>query len=180
MRLPWFHGPKVASADDGRAAVPAGKGPPEKGGAGVARRASAAVVRGLVDKAGKAFARSIPAARFGHLAYISGICVRVLAIGYRPQDNTAGVHSYLWHHLMNPAKLITSEVQSKFPVAATATVISLSLTSLEEAPPIIGVAHSFPVQTSDLLSSLNSEAVIGGDPETVGGVSSLTIGPNGI
>ncbi|KAG8079754.1 hypothetical protein GUJ93_ZPchr0007g6172 [Zizania palustris] len=74
MRLTWFHGRKVASADDdgGRAAVPAGKRPPEKGGAGVARRtASAVVVRWLVDKAGKAFARSIPAARFGHLAYIS-------------------------------------------------------------------------------------------------------------
>uniref|UniRef100_A0A0E0AML3 Uncharacterized protein n=1 Tax=Oryza glumipatula TaxID=40148 RepID=A0A0E0AML3_9ORYZ len=74
MELPLrcFHGAKVAAvaaAGDGgvagRAAVPA-KG----GGGGVAREVKV-VVRGLVGKAGKVFGRSIPAARFGHLAYIS-------------------------------------------------------------------------------------------------------------
>ncbi|KAF0908162.1 hypothetical protein E2562_022962 [Oryza meyeriana var. granulata] len=75
MELPLrcFHSAKVAAGDgqDGRAAVPAGKviGWPAKGGAGVARGVRV-VVRGLVDKAGKAFGQSIPAARFGHLAYI--------------------------------------------------------------------------------------------------------------
>lgn len=58
----------MAAAGDGgvagRAAVPA------KGGGGGVARGVKVVVRGLVGKAGKVFGRSIPAARFGHLAYI--------------------------------------------------------------------------------------------------------------
>uniref|UniRef100_J3MMW9 non-specific serine/threonine protein kinase n=1 Tax=Oryza brachyantha TaxID=4533 RepID=J3MMW9_ORYBR len=67
--LRCFHGAKVAAGDGegGRAAVPVPAG--KKGGAGVARGVKV-VVRGLVGMAGKAFGQSIPAARFGHLAYI--------------------------------------------------------------------------------------------------------------
>uniref|UniRef100_A0A0E0LN88 Uncharacterized protein n=1 Tax=Oryza punctata TaxID=4537 RepID=A0A0E0LN88_ORYPU len=88
MELPLrcFHGAKVAAAAaaagdgevDGRAAVPA---------KGSVARGLKVVVRGLVGKAGKVFGRSIPAARFGHLAYISSfffmdnlmttVCVRI-------------------------------------------------------------------------------------------------------
>lgn len=70
LRLPWFQGAKVVAADQDLAVPDAATAEKRRSAkAGVAHGLKV-VLSGLVDKAGKRFERSIPAVRFGHVAYI--------------------------------------------------------------------------------------------------------------
>ncbi|KAG2638309.1 hypothetical protein PVAP13_2NG585900 [Panicum virgatum] len=73
--LPWLdQAVKAAAADGGSAAAKAkaktGKKRRPAARAGIAARGVKALLSGVVEVVGKRFERSVPAAKFGHVAYI--------------------------------------------------------------------------------------------------------------
>ena len=75
--LPWLDlAVKAAAADGGSAAAKAkakaktGKKRRPAARAGIAARGVKALLSGVVEVVGKRFERSVPAAKFGHVAYI--------------------------------------------------------------------------------------------------------------
>lgn len=74
--LPWLdQGVKAAAAADGGSAAAKAKAKTGKkrrpaARAGIAARGVKALLSGVVEVVGKRFERSVPAAKFGHVAYI--------------------------------------------------------------------------------------------------------------
>jgi len=73
--LPWLdQAVKAAAADGGSAAAKAkaktGNKRRPAARAGIAARGVKALLSGVVEVVGKRFERSVPAAKFGHVAYI--------------------------------------------------------------------------------------------------------------